>query len=121
MPASKSQSENQWAMITHLSSLTGYLGVPIGFIIGPLLVWQIKKEEFPGLDRHGKNAVNFNLSVLIYSIVLGLSSVLIITLLITIPALIALVIAHIIITIKASLAARDGKKYDYPMSIQFFN
>ena len=57
--------ERQWCMWCHLSALSGLI-IPMGNILGPLLIWQMKKAEFPALDWHGKAALNFQLSVLIY-------------------------------------------------------
>ena len=47
-------------MLCHLSALAGFIGVPLGNILGPLLVWQIKKNEFPSVDVHGKAVAEFS-------------------------------------------------------------
>jgi len=116
---SKNNTDNQWNMLVHLSSLSGYIGVPLGNVLGPLIVWQIKKNEIPEIDTHGKDALNFNLSMLLYLAVLTVFSLLVITLILTIPMIVIAVILHIIFTIKAALAARDGKEYKYPLTITF--
>ena len=54
-------------MLCHLLALVQFLGIP-GFV-GALAIWLIKREEHPFIDRCGKEAVNFQLSVLIYLIV----------------------------------------------------
>lgn len=56
-PGNESQART-WNMLCHLSALAGYI-IPFGNILGPLLVWQIKKNEFPSVDEHGKAALNF--------------------------------------------------------------
>ena len=75
--AAQRMTENTWAMIVHLSALSGYLFPVVGNIAAPLVVWIIKKDEMPEVDRHGfpscrsdgapgKVALNFQISVLIY-------------------------------------------------------
>src|SRR5262245_12980121 len=58
-------AHRQWDMWCHLSALSG-LVVPFGNIIGPLIIWQMKRDEFPSLNEHGKEALNFQLSIVIY-------------------------------------------------------
>src|ERR1035438_10194159 len=62
-PGNDSQART-WNMLCHLSALAGYI-IPFGNVLGPLLVWQIKKNEFPSVEAHGKAALNFQLTVLI--------------------------------------------------------
>jgi uncharacterized protein len=57
-----------WAMLLHLSLLAGF-AVPLGGLIVPIVIWQIKKKELPGIDMHGKIAANWIISALIYTIV----------------------------------------------------
>ena len=59
-------NNNTWAMTAHLLGLIGYLGNGIGSVIAPLILWLVKKDSLPVVDRHGKEALNFNISVLIY-------------------------------------------------------
>ena len=61
-----------WGMFCHLASFAGIVVPVIGCVVGPLVVWQIKKEEFPFVNHHGKEAVNFQISILIYAIVSGI-------------------------------------------------
>lgn len=55
-------------MLCHLSALAG-LFLPVGNILGPLLVWQIKKNEMPAVEPHGKDSLNFQLTVLIITLI----------------------------------------------------
>src|SRR5882762_7660874 len=57
-----SAEEKQWALFAHLSALIGYI-IPFGSIIGPLIIWQIKKNEMPFVDDQGKEALNFQITV----------------------------------------------------------
>jgi uncharacterized protein len=110
------QSEARtWAMLTHLIALCGFIGVPFGHLIGPLIVWLVKKDQFPLVDDQGKESLNFQLSMTIYGIVAGILSFVVIG----IPLLIALVLADIVLVIIASVAANQGQLYRYPITIKF--
>ncbi|MFV1964993.1 MAG: DUF4870 domain-containing protein, partial [Pirellulaceae bacterium] len=61
-----SSDERQWAMFAHLAALSGYIGIPFGNIIGPLIVWMIKKDESSFVDDQGKESLNFQISMLIW-------------------------------------------------------
>ena len=63
-----SAEEKQWALFAHLSALIGYI-IPFGSIIGPLVIWQIKKNEMPFVDDQGKEALNFQITVAIIAII----------------------------------------------------
>ncbi len=68
------KDENNLALLTHLSGFGGYI-FPLGSIIVPLIIWETKKKESDFIDYNGKEVINFNLSYLLYTIVLGISSV----------------------------------------------
>ena len=70
-PLSPGESDvRTWCMLCHLSALAG-LFLPAGNILGPLLVWQIKKNEMPAVEPHGKDSLNFQLTVLIITLIAG--------------------------------------------------
>ena len=100
-------------MLCHLLALVQFLGIP-GFI-GPLALWLIKREEHPFIDRNGKEALNFQLSVLIYLVVSTLLALLVIGFLM----LIAVMILNIVYTVIAAIKASEGKDYRYPFTIRF--
>lgn len=104
-----------WAMATHLSTLCVYVGVPFGNIIGPLVVWIIKKDEFPFVDDQGKEALNFQISLTIYAIV----SAFLCLILIGFVFLFALFIMDLVLTIMAAVAANRGEYYRYPLNMRF--
>ena len=62
------KDERMWAMLCHLSALAGFV-VPFGSIIGPLIVWLIKRDEMPVVDVHGKKALNFQITMAIAYVV----------------------------------------------------
>ena len=62
-PPNPESQARTWNMLCHLSALAGFIGVPFGNILGPLLVWQIQKDKFPATQIHGKAALNFQITV----------------------------------------------------------
>lgn len=114
VPETNAQQERTWAMLTHLSAFAG-LVFPFGNIVGPLVVWLLKRDEFPAIDAHGKEALNFQISVTIYYIV----SAVLILIIIGIPLILAVMILQIVCIILATLKANAGEMYQYPFSIRF--
>ena len=111
-----SAEEKQWALFAHLSALVGYI-IPFGSIIGPLVIWQIKKNEMPFVDDQGKEALNFQITVAIIAIV----CLLLVLILIGILLLWALAIVNLVLIIIAALAANNGQAYRYPFAFRFIN
>ncbi len=109
-----SKDETMWAMFCHLSTLLGFV-FPFGNIIAPMVLWQMKKDEYPLVDDQGKEALNFQISMTIYVLI----SVILIFVAIGIVFLIALGLFDLIVTVIASLNAANGQKYRYPFSIRF--
>jgi hypothetical protein len=108
------QQTREWAMFLHLSQLLGFL-VPLGGLIAPILIWQLKKTELPGLDAHGKVVLNWVLSALIYFVAAGLLTLI----LIGIPLLLAVVVLTAVFPIIGGVKANNGELWRYPLSIQF--
>jgi len=106
-----------WAMWCHLSGLAGFLPIVpgIGCVIAPLIIWQMKKEEGPFVDENGKEALNFQISMLIYGVVAGL----LIMACVGIVLLPAVVVFDIVFLIIAALKANKGEHYRYPLTIRF--
>ena len=108
-----SSEERQWAMFTHLSALIGII-IPFGNVIAPLVMWQVKKNEMPFVDDQGKEAVNFQITILIAALVcFVLMLILIGFVLIFVLGLYALVF-----TIIAGIKANEGVAYRYPATIR---
>ncbi len=104
-----------WAMLCHILGM-GWLVVPaIGGIIGPLIAWQIKKDLDPFVNQNGKEALNFQISFLIYAIVAGLLCLTCIGFLL----LPVVAIADIVFAIIAAIKAANGETYRYPLTIRF--
>jgi uncharacterized Tic20 family protein len=105
-----SESRN-WATFAHLSAFVMFLGIPS--LIGPLVVWLAKRDD-PFVEAQAKEALNFNISMLIYAIAAGIS----ILLVIGIIALPAVFIAWFVLVIVAAIRSADGEEYRYPFTIR---
>jgi uncharacterized protein len=103
-----------WSMLCHLSALAGFIGIPFGHLAGPLLVWLLKRNDYPQVEEHGKEALNFQLSMTIYA----LFALLLILVLVGIPLLIVLVIVDIVLVVVASVKASNGEPFRYPLTIR---
>ncbi len=101
-------------MLCHLTALAGVI-IPFGNLLGPLIVWLVKRDESSLVDREGKESLNFQISMSIYAIV----SSLLILLLIGIPMLVIVRLVDIILTIVASVKTANGESYTYPLTIRF--
>lgn len=108
-------NEKQFALFVHLSALLGFF-IPFGNIIAPLVLWQIKKNESAFIDDQGKEAVNFNLTLLLVG--LGLVILTLITFgigaLLTVPLGLALGVVWLVFAILAGMKANEGVVYRYP-------
>lgn len=113
---SMSKDEKMWAMLCHLSALAGFV-IPFGNIIAPLVIWILKKEEYPLVDDQGKEALNFQISVTIYLII----GVILIFVAIGIVVLPLIALFSLIMIIVASIKANDGVKYRYPLTIRLID
>ncbi len=70
----KTSTEKKIAALTHLSTFTQYI-IPFGNYIFPIILWTSKKDESEFVDHNGKQALNFQLSILIYSLVLAMIAI----------------------------------------------
>ena len=111
-----SQDARRWAMLTHLMALVGLLGNGIGFLVGPLVVWLVKRDDDPFIDEQGQEAVNFQLTMFL---ALFLCSPLIL-IVIGIPIMIAIGFAMFIVPIVAAVRTSNGEHFRYPLTIRFF-
>ena len=104
-----------WSAFIHASALLGvFLHFP-GHLLPPLIVWLIKRDDSPELDAHGKEAVNFQISMLIYNAIAAVFCLI----LVGFVFLFLLWVLNTIFVIIAAIQASDGKFYRYPMTIRF--
>lgn len=100
-----------------------FVGIPS--LIGPLVVWLAKRDSDAYVAAHSVHALNFNISVLIYTVVGGfaLGIVVVVTLgiglLFALPVVIVAVIVWLVLVIQGGLAASRGEQFRYPMTIAF--
>lgn len=104
-----------WAMILHLSMLSG-LVVPLAGLIVPIIIYILKKDDLPGLVPHGYVVFNWMISAIIYAII----CVILMIVVIGIPLLFALGLISLIFPIVGGIKASDGEVWPYPLSIKFF-
>jgi len=113
-PVTENQEERTMGMLCHLLALAGYV-IPFGNIIGPLILWLVKKDQFPFVNDQGKEALNFQISITIYAIVSAILAMVVIG----IPLLIAVGIFGLVEIVLASVKANQGIPYRYPLTIRF--
>jgi uncharacterized protein len=111
---STSSDVRTWCVLCHASALLGLFFHFLGHILGPLAVWLIKRGDSPEIDAHGKESLNFQISMLIYDAI----AVILCVILIGIPILIALWVANTVLVIIASVKAGQGEFFRYPLTIR---
>ena len=98
-----SKDDRTWAMLAHLSALAGFV-IPFGNVLGPLVIWLVKREGSAFVDDQGREALNFQITVTIAAIV----------------SIILMVVglAWLILSIVAGVKANEGERYRYPFTLR---
>ena len=112
-----SSNVRTWTVLCHASALAGLFFHFLGHLLGPLIVWLVKRGDSPEIDVHGKESLNFQISMLIYDAIAAILCIV----LIGIPILIALWVLNTVFVIIASVKASEGMLYRYPFTIRFIN
>ena len=126
------RNDNNSAFLLHLSAFFGYI-FPFGAVVGPLVIWELNKRKSDFIDKNGKEAINFNLSYLLYTFILGLSVVPFVVRtvmndlhhldlfgMISVGSIIGvLAIVKFVLIIFAAIKANQGEVYNYPLTIKF--
>lgn len=99
-----------WAMFAHLAGFGGIIVPAVGSILGPLIIWLLKKDQYPFVDDQGKEALNYQITMLIYGVASGLLWAICIGIFVTL----ALAIVDIVFIIIATIKANEGTRYRYP-------
>ena len=108
-----SAEEKTWGMLAHLSSLATFI-IPLGNVLGPLVVWLVKKDTMPFVADQGKEALNFNITMALAAIVSCILMIVLIGFL-----LIAVVaVTWLVLTILACIEANKGVAYRYPFTLR---
>ena len=109
-----SPEERQWAMFAHLSALLGLVTAGWACFLGPLIIWLVKKDTMPFVDDQAKEALNFNITVMIAGAICWI----LVFVLIGFLLLWALAIVWIVFTIIAAIKANEGVAYRYPFALR---
>ncbi|WMS85571.1 DUF4870 domain-containing protein [Pleionea litopenaei] len=108
--------ERQYAMFCHLAAFAGLI-IPFGSIVGPLVMWLIKKDESAYINYHGREALNFNITMAL----LGLLCFLLMFVVIGVFLLPLLAVVWLIMIIVACIKANDGVEYRYPFALRLIS
>lgn len=127
MNSSADMAERNWAMACHLSALLIVTGIPLANILGPVIVWLFRKDQYQLVDEHGKESLNFQISMSIYVLIgLMLSVILLASVLLSPLGLLllfllgALLIIDVVLVIIAAVNTSNGQHYRYPLTIRLF-
>jgi uncharacterized Tic20 family protein len=104
--------ERTYALFNHLTLLTVHGLFPV---VPALIMWLIKRHESPFLDDHGKEAVNFQLSLVVY----GLAALALMAVIVGIPLMVGVYVLGMVGMIRGAMAANRGEYYRYPMCLRF--
>jgi len=108
-----------WAMFCHLAGFAWILPITpaFGSVLGPLILWLIKKNDYAFVDDQGQEAVNFQITMFLY----GAVAALLMFLCVGFVLLPAVVVLDVIFTVIAAIKANDGYhyRYPYPLIIRF--
>ncbi len=105
--------QRQWAMFAHLAALSGFV-IPFGNIIGPLVIWLLKKDEMPFVDDQGRESLNFQITASLAILVAALLMIVLVGF-ILLPIL---AIGALIFTIIGGVKANEGVTYRYPYTMR---
>ena len=103
-----------WAMACHLISLIAFIGVPLGNILGPLILWLLKRNEHHLIDENGKESLNFQITMSLCAIV----AVALMFILVGFLLIAAVIITDVILVIMASVKVSNGESYKYPFVVR---
>lgn len=109
------ETDKTTAMFCHLIAFAGVV-IPFPFVnvIGPLVLWLTQKDKSAYIDHHGKESLNFQITVAIASAIAFLT----IFILVGFLLLPAVAIYAIVMTIIAAIKAKEGVNYRYPYTLR---
>jgi hypothetical protein len=108
------QDERTWGMLSHIAAFGLFLVPALGCVLGPLIVWLIKRDQSQFVNDQGKEALNFNISFLLAGVVCGA----LVFVLIGILLGVALFFYWLAMTIVAGIKASEGIRYRYPFTLR---
>jgi uncharacterized Tic20 family protein len=108
------ENERTWGMLAHLSALAGLVMPLVGIVLGPLVVWLARRDESEFVAAHAKEALNFNISVLLGALACMLLMLVFVGFLLGT----ALFVAWLVMMLIAAIKASEGQAYRYPFSLR---
>lgn len=118
MSVESDDQARMWGMLGHLTALSGFLCIPLGNIIGPVVVLLVKGKEYSFVNDQAKESLNFQITMTVLVIVIGFLSFMI-------PVLVYLAwlvgLADLILVIMASIQAKAGTAYRYPFAVRLIS
>ena len=120
-PEGNDASARQWITVLHLSALAGLVIVGFGHILGPLIIWLLKKNEVPGLDAAGRSVLNFQISWSLWFFLSGVVAAVGFCLVVPLALPVGTFIAWLAFDINGAIKASNGVSYKFPLTIRFFS
>lgn len=107
-----------WAMLCHVAALAWFVIPPIGHLLGPLTIWLLKRHAYPSVNEHGKESLNFQISLTLYSIPPTILLVTVFFARVAILVLLVLIVLYFYGIIRATMQANRDEITRYPLSIR---
>jgi hypothetical protein len=108
------QDERLYGMLVHLGGFIGFV-IPLGNIIAPLVIWLTQKDKSSFVDYHGKEALNFQITLMVAYLIAGI----LVFVVVGIVLLGIIFVLSVIFMVLAAVAANKGEFYKYPFAISF--
>lgn len=107
-------TEKNWGMLGHLAALAGFTAIPFAHVLGPLIVWIMKRDESDFVGKNALEALNFNISITLWAVLAGL------TILVGIGVILLplVLLAWLVLTIVGAMKAANGESYRYPATFR---
>jgi len=109
--------ERNWAVFCHLGGFAGLLVPAFGQVLGPLVLWLLRRDQSAYVDHHGREAVNFQISMTLYAIVAAA----LIWVLIGFLLIFVVLGIQFVFMVVASVAASQGERYRYPLTLRLIH
>lgn len=112
-PMNTQSDERLWASLAHLSTFSGYL-IPMGHVIGPLIVYLVQKDKSEFAADQAKESLNFQITMTLYLVI----ALILCLIVIGFPILLGLIVFELVCVIQATIKAKDGQVYRYPLTFR---
>ena len=109
------EKQRLWAVFAHLSALLMLLGLPLGNVLGPLVIWLIKRKKMPQVDEAGRQSLNFQISMSLYTLISFIVCYVFVGFLLILPIL----LFNIVMVLYATIKTSNQERFKYPLTIHF--